>query len=387
MGAGDSARDQARRLREAAAALQRKAAWAARRADDFEAGGLGETAVAEALAPISAKGWYLLHDRLAPMGGNIDHLAVGPAGVAVIDAKRWTEPVTIEKTRLLANGVNRTAALEAISRQVAEVKTALAEKHPDVKVRGFLALAAELDLERSVETVGEVRVVGLRHLPGCLQRGERLLSASAVESVFRVVSVGFPPAEPDSLPVVPPLATPEKSILGMSFDTFYRVYYIRPWRASGARRLYLKAEDGTDLGWKDTISGSVTMTSDGADAQIAAALLKAATEAGTLLPVSELPRLAAEPLGSKLLGKVTRAYIGVLVGQEWRKGSIRRMYGRLIDPMEGHFELGYVDLVTGQVHPAVQGELNKNLGTAQRYLERLRDRNPPRTSARSRRTL
>jgi len=68
-------------------------------------------------------------------------------------------------------------------------------------------------------------------------------------------------------------------------------------------------------------------------------------------------------LGGQLLGRVARKYVAVLVGQEWRKGATRRLYGRLIDPAEGHFELGYVDLVTGDLHPAIEGGLNKNLGT------------------------
>jgi hypothetical protein len=49
----------------------------------------------------------------------------------------------------------------------------------------------------------------------------------------------------------------------------------------------------------------------------------------------------------------------VFVGQEWRKGATRRLYGRLIDPVEGPVELGCVDLVAGDLHPAIEGGLNK----------------------------
>ena len=71
--------------------------------------------------------------------------------------------------------------------------------------------------------------------------------------------------------------------------------------------------------------------------------------------------------------------MAVLVGQEWRKGATRRLYGRLIDPTEGHFELGYVDLVTGDLHPAIEGGLNKNRGTGKGYLGRLAERDPARS--------
>jgi hypothetical protein len=87
MTAGESAREQAKRLSEAAETLRRKSEWASRRSANFETGATGEEALAEALAPVTAKGWYLLYDRASPDGGNIDLLAVGPAGVAVIDAK------------------------------------------------------------------------------------------------------------------------------------------------------------------------------------------------------------------------------------------------------------------------------------------------------------
>src|SRR5882757_9847284 len=87
--AGDSAREQSRRMAEVASVLQRKAEWAAKRAETFEAGSLGEAEVARALAPLTAEGWFLLHDRHLPAGGNVDHIAVGPSGVAVVDAKAW----------------------------------------------------------------------------------------------------------------------------------------------------------------------------------------------------------------------------------------------------------------------------------------------------------
>ena len=88
-------------------------------------------------------------------------------------------------------------------------------------------------------------------------------------------------------------------------------------------------------------------------------------------------------LGGQLLGRVTRNYVAVLLGQEWRKGPTRRLYGTLIDPVEGHFELGYVDLVNGDLHPKIEGSLNKNLGTGRGYLGRLADRDPARPSNQS----
>ena len=90
MAAGGSAEEQAARARRAAAKLGRKAAYASHVADNYERGAAGERAVADALAPLEAKGWRILHDLVDLEGGNIDHLAVGPPGIAVIDAKNWS---------------------------------------------------------------------------------------------------------------------------------------------------------------------------------------------------------------------------------------------------------------------------------------------------------
>ncbi|HEV8116278.1 MAG TPA: nuclease-related domain-containing protein [Acidimicrobiales bacterium] len=51
-------------------------------------GAVGERRVGEALR--SCEGVHVLHDRLMPHSrANIDHIAVAPSGVYVIDAKRY----------------------------------------------------------------------------------------------------------------------------------------------------------------------------------------------------------------------------------------------------------------------------------------------------------
>ena len=61
---------------------------------------------------------------------NIDLLAVGQAGVAVIDAKSWTGPVTINGPTLLLDGHNRAKDLNGVHRQVAEVEAAFRDAQP-----------------------------------------------------------------------------------------------------------------------------------------------------------------------------------------------------------------------------------------------------------------
>lgn len=57
---------------------------------NYELGYAGERAVAEQLAPLEREGWRVFHDIPASENGksfNLDHVAVGPSGIAVIETK------------------------------------------------------------------------------------------------------------------------------------------------------------------------------------------------------------------------------------------------------------------------------------------------------------
>jgi hypothetical protein len=383
MTAGDSARQEATQLAEVSKRLQRKSEWAAQRSANFAAGASGEKALAEAFAPLTARGWYPLYDRTSPNGGNIDLLAVGPAGVAVIDAKSWTDAVRIDGPKLLLGNRSRAKALNGLRRQVAEVEAALRDAQKEITVRGFLALAGEQDRSRHSETIGDLRVLGIDQLVEQFSRFARPLSAVEVETVLRDISIALPPAGGASPGKVSSATSdrvePTDARTLALVAGFMRFYYLRPWHQAGKHRLYLKDDHGTDLGWKDTIGGEVTLTCSADSAKLVGAVLSAASETGVRLAAESLPRVPVTLLGGQLLGRLARKYVAVLLGQEWRKGATRRLYGRLIDPVEGHFELGYVDLVTDELHPAIEGGLNKNLGTAKGYLGRLAERDPARS--------
>jgi hypothetical protein len=99
--AGESAREVARRAREKAERLNR-------RAELFEQGAAGETATAQILASMPP-GWHALHDRRWPGRrlANVDHVLVGPGGIFVIDSKNWTGKVTTKDGVLRQNGYDR----------------------------------------------------------------------------------------------------------------------------------------------------------------------------------------------------------------------------------------------------------------------------------------
>src|SRR3954453_7844848 len=100
--AGDSARDVARRQREKAARLERSAQM-------WERGADGEAATAAALDGLKGHGWTTFHDVRWPgrQRANIDHIAVGPSGVFVIDSKNWSGDVRVVDGVLYQGGRRR----------------------------------------------------------------------------------------------------------------------------------------------------------------------------------------------------------------------------------------------------------------------------------------
>ena len=86
-----------------------------KRADSFAAGAVGEEAVAAAIAPLTAEGWNILHDRVMPTGGNIDHIVIGPGSVVVLDAKAWNGALEVRNDRLYNSGWSQAKALEKLT--------------------------------------------------------------------------------------------------------------------------------------------------------------------------------------------------------------------------------------------------------------------------------
>ncbi|MEU4575988.1 nuclease-related domain-containing protein [Nonomuraea sp. NPDC023979] len=59
-------------------------------------GAAGERATARRLRALELAGYIVLHDRALPHSrANVDHLVIGPAGVFVIDSKKWHRRTTI----------------------------------------------------------------------------------------------------------------------------------------------------------------------------------------------------------------------------------------------------------------------------------------------------
>ena len=142
---------------------------------DWARASRGELRVGAALTRLADDWVYALHDRRIPGRRlNIDHIAVGPSGVFVIDTKHQPGPEVEVRPpapgafglveRLLVCGRDRTDFLGAMQRQVMAVQSAL-ESMPDgppVHVRPMLCFAhTRLPLWRRL-SVDNVPIVGVR---------------------------------------------------------------------------------------------------------------------------------------------------------------------------------------------------------------------------------
>ena len=117
----------------------------------WKQGADAEIRVARQLAKhLNGRDVVLLHDRRIPSRGraNIDHIAIGPGGITVIDTNSARGRLRIEKRGgffsprhevLLINGRDRTHLVDGLERQIAAVRTVIAELAAgELDVRGAL---------------------------------------------------------------------------------------------------------------------------------------------------------------------------------------------------------------------------------------------------------
>ena len=172
MGAGDSARNEAHRVRERAARLQR-------RAEMFDKGADGEARTAKALSRLG-RDWVVLHDvqwpgrRLA----NIDHVVVGPGGIFVIDTKNWAGKLSVEGDVLRQDGRSRERTVAA----AADAALAVAELAPAYAslVRPVLCFARDDNLSG---WMGDVMICSTSNVRRMLTSRPPVLVSARVKEV------------------------------------------------------------------------------------------------------------------------------------------------------------------------------------------------------------
>lgn len=167
----------------------------------FGRGADGEREVGRSLERRTANSaTVILHDRRMPGGrGNIDHLAIAPSGVYVVDAKavngrvRVTHPL-FGRPKLIVAGRDRTKLVDGLDRQVAAVRAALVGlDRRDVRVHGVLCFTkADLPL-LGRSHIGRHRLHYSAALARKLTRGGPL-TREAIDALAHALASAFPRA-------------------------------------------------------------------------------------------------------------------------------------------------------------------------------------------------
>jgi len=141
----------------------------------------------------------VLHDRSIPGSrANIDHIAIVPSGVWIIDTKRYHGRVERRRVggwlnhqpALYVNGCNRTNLLSGIARQGTMVAQATGAGRP--LLRTVLCFVdAEWGLLTRSFTVDDVIVTSMRPLAAALQ-GHGPLDDTSIRSLAQRISAAFP---------------------------------------------------------------------------------------------------------------------------------------------------------------------------------------------------
>ena len=146
----------------------------------------------------------LLHDRRIPGSrANIDHIAIGPGGVTVIDAKNYKGKVRTKvrggilrrrTEHLLIGGRDQTRLVEGLKRQVDLVRAALEPAGENVDVRGALCMADVQGLPMfGHPLVDGIAIDGSRHVARIARRSGGH-SAADVECLADLLGRAFPVA-------------------------------------------------------------------------------------------------------------------------------------------------------------------------------------------------
>lgn len=157
-----------------------------------EAAGRGEASVAATLQALTVYGWRVLLDRQWPRSaGNVDMVLVGPGGVVVVDAKKWSEP-RVEGGRLYRGDADETDGLDALTSSVAPV---VAELLAQVGyASNGVVVAAVLAGRRLAPTqVSGAVVMGEADVAAWVRRRGHRVDAADVARLADLLDEAFPP--------------------------------------------------------------------------------------------------------------------------------------------------------------------------------------------------
>lgn len=157
----------------------------------------GEEETAALLQPLHRRGWKCLHDLACPDSqANIDHLAVGPTGVFVIDSKKWRAGrVHVDDGRLHLDGDARPPG--ALAYEADEVRRVLddvlglvrADLRAVVAIHGATVPAEGLRLDHA-DVVAADGLVAYLEQPTGLRLDQARIEAVALAASRRLQPAG-----------------------------------------------------------------------------------------------------------------------------------------------------------------------------------------------------
>jgi hypothetical protein len=163
-------------------------------------GAAGEEVVGEVLEGVSPQYLLVLHDRRlrddrGKLGlANVDHIAVTPTGIWVIDTKTHQGRLEVRRrgwredsARLYIRGTDQSDLLLGLAKQVSSVRRELVNAGLSLPVQGALCfVGTELPWRR--QNIGDIPLVSPRRLkkllcrPGAVPPGEQLAAASLLDA-------------------------------------------------------------------------------------------------------------------------------------------------------------------------------------------------------------
>lgn len=149
------------------------------------------TPTARALAELPTP-WRAIHDVRWPgrQLANIDHVVVGPGGVFVIHAKRWTGEVEVRHDHLLRNGLRPESSVLAVEASAIAV-AGTADGVDPAMVVPVLCLVRDEDV---TGRVGEVLVCSTTNIAEVLGERAPVIDEAEVEAIHARLRSGLPVA-------------------------------------------------------------------------------------------------------------------------------------------------------------------------------------------------
>jgi hypothetical protein len=156
----------------------------------WKRGAAGERRTARLLDPLERHGWAILHDLAVPGSrANIDHLAIGPGGVFVIDSKQYRGRLQLDPSGRLWHGRYPLApTLRAVGFEADQAAQVLTD--PDVVVVPIVAVHGTQVPWGKVVTQG-VPVVSARRLPSMLRTLPVVLGPKRVAALAHQARIRF----------------------------------------------------------------------------------------------------------------------------------------------------------------------------------------------------